>query len=318
MTPAEPVAVLSPSKGAAPSIPVPLVGARLTREELDAWYRTALLSALCFAFVVSLLSKLRVSLLGSRKRYQLVIKRWNEEDDNLHSGNRNGRGLLGNHTLIHEVTKSFNSCIVKPEVEGAEVELRVAPLLDAMGKSMRIREIFGPLMSLAVKNDEGNLGKVHKVWSKMRDVDKKRPTTLRGLLEVEKAAGIHRPGGHLADPSAAIALLWMRRTLMFSIAVLQGACEKDAHLGNLARAAYTSQLEQYHGWLLKNTFTMALSAMPSREEFMQRLAPTVKQKMEREALCIQEMRECTEASQVIIKVMCNLFDELDLEDSRKV
>ena len=36
--------------------------------------------------------------------------------------------------------------------------------------------------------------------------------TLRALLAWEKGEGVHKPGGVLADPSAAIALLWTRRT----------------------------------------------------------------------------------------------------------
>eukprot|EP00965_Chrysotila_dentata_P215010 6188512-Pleurochrysis_carterae.AAC.3 len=63
---------------------------------------------------------------------------------------------------------------------------------------------------------------------------------------------------------------------------------------------------------------MALNGMPSRDELIQRLAPNVKQPMERENLCVQEMRECVSVTQQIIRIMCSLFDELDLEDIRKV
>mmetsp|Transcript_19061 Transcript_19061/g.41195 ORF Transcript_19061/g.41195 Transcript_19061/m.41195 type:complete len:222 (+) Transcript_19061:324-989(+) len=221
--------------------------------------------------------------------------------------------------MIDEITKSFRACMSSSEMDGNKpVDLKVGPLLDAIGKSLRIGEVFGPLMVLAVKNDEGNLAKVQKVWSKMREVDRKRANTLRGLLEAEKEAGIHKPGGHLADPSAAIALLWMRRTLMFQNAVIQGAVDNSGSLQSIARAAYSAQLEQFHGWLLKNTFMMALNGMPSRDELIQRLAPNVKQPMERENLCVQEMRECVSVTQQIIRIMCSLFDELDLEDIRKV
>jgi len=44
--------------------------------------------------------------------------------------------------------------------------------------------------------------------------------SVRALLEAEKASGVHRPGGLLTDPSAAMALLWMRRTMSYYIQVL--------------------------------------------------------------------------------------------------
>ena len=36
--------------------------------------------------------------------------------------------------------------------------------------------------------------------------------TVSELLELEKARGVHQPG-HLKDPSGAVALLWIRRSL---------------------------------------------------------------------------------------------------------
>jgi hypothetical protein len=47
--------------------------------------------------------------------------------------------------------------------------------------------------------------------------------TLRAVLETERAQGLHAPG-KLADPSAAVALLWMHRSLAFQHAMLEGLC----------------------------------------------------------------------------------------------
>ena len=43
--------------------------------------------------------------------------------------------------------------------------------------------------------------------------------TLRGLLELERDSGIHGRGGVLADPSAAMAILWLRRSMDFMVGV---------------------------------------------------------------------------------------------------
>ena len=49
--------------------------------------------------------------------------------------------------------------------------------------------------------------------------------SLRELLETERATGIHKPGAVLHDPSGAIALLWMRRTLQFLGRCFQGVVD---------------------------------------------------------------------------------------------
>ena len=42
---------------------------------------------------------------------------------------------------------------------------------------------------------------------------------MRGLLELERDSGIHGAGGMLADPSAAMAILWLRRSMDFMVGV---------------------------------------------------------------------------------------------------
>ena len=45
---------------------------------------------------------------------------------------------------------------------------------------------------------------------------------MRGLLELERDSGIHGAGGVLADPSAAMAILWLRRSMDFMVGVQVG------------------------------------------------------------------------------------------------
>lgn len=45
---------------------------------------------------------------------------------------------------------------------------------------------------------------------------------MRGLLELERESGIHGRGGVLADPSAAMAILWLRRSMDFMVGVQVG------------------------------------------------------------------------------------------------
>ena len=59
----------------------------------------------------------------------------------------------------------------------------------------------------------------------------------------------------LADPSAAIALLWMRRSLQFLVHLLHELCEQGTSVAAAMRAAYDAHLEPYHGWVLKQART---------------------------------------------------------------
>eukprot|EP00962_Isochrysis_galbana_P040399 scaffold14623_cov134-Isochrysis_galbana.AAC.2 len=140
-----------------------------------------------------------------------------------------------------------------------------------------------------------------------------------------------------------MALLWMRRTMQvgagkpprntsapplpnepptrpphrYYIGVMLGAVDASHSLSSKCRTAYASILEPYHGWLLKNTFNMVLSAVPSRDEFIARLAPGVKPKHVRRAVCFGDIHECVPLMEEVVAILQQLFEELDLEDKRK-
>ena len=70
-----------------------------------------------------------------------------------------------------------------------EVQIRMEPLLEAFISSLQILETFGPLLSLAVKNDTANCDKVRTSWEVLSSAgDAQRCSTLRGLLEAERAS----------------------------------------------------------------------------------------------------------------------------------
>ena len=200
-----------------------------------------------------------------------------------------------------------------------EVEIHVEALLEAFGHTLIIGAAFGPLLSLGVKNDETNTEKVRRAWRELEAAEpSRRLTSLRELLEAERASGIHRAGGVLADPSAAIALVWLRRSLAFQNAVFAGMVDDRAGLvSNLARDAYQTHLEHFHNFWLKNTFRAGLSAMPKRDDFVQRLSPNMTGE-EREQRVYAEMAELVEIQQRVCAACSKLMIDLDLEDLRRV
>ena len=232
-----------------------------------------------------------------------------------HNGsNNNGNGST--NTIAHSTP------IARPAHRSGEIDLWVGPLLDAIEKSLGYGEIFGPLMVLAVKNDEGNLRKARKAWEKYsteeEGVHKDRVATLRGLLTMENNSGIHRPGAVLCDPSAAIAILWMRRTLQFLGRCLQGILDDNETMGEVGANAYRMELEPYHGWLLKQTFSMALNGFPSREHIYLNIGSHLPETGDKEAAVKEEVRQANEQIQLVVESMRNLYEELGLEDMRKV
>ena len=131
---------------------------------------------------------------------------------------------------------------------------------------------------------------------------------LRGLLAAEKASGVHDShGGQPADPSAAVAVLWLSRSLAFQTAVLRGLlADRAAPLSAVARAAYTEELEPHHSWLLRGNVRAGLMSMPSRVEFCARLAPTAVV-AEREPICYSEMVALIEVQEQILAEMRKLL-----------
>ena len=226
--------------------------------------------------------------------------------------------------------------------DGYGYEIMVGPLLDAFPTLVTVGVALGPSFFLLVKNDEGNLVKARRAWSRLSEESvgaEARCATLRGLLEAEVATGVHQTGGVLGDPSAAIAVLWLRRTLQFLLHVLGGLCagsgsdgggggggspsrasplkiEPEQDFKEMVRTAYAAHLEPFHGWLLRNCYVVALNTLPKRDELLQKLAPGVEPVL-RERVCVREARECIGTLRPLLDAMRALFEELDLEDLRK-
>jgi len=191
---------------------------------------------------------------------------------------------------------------------GGEPRLMVDELLEALNVAMSVCENFGSLMAPAVKNDKANFDKVRSAWEKLA-----KPPTLRQLLEAEIATKIHKPGGVLKDPSAAIALVWARRSLAFQTCLLEQLTkDRSAALSACATDAYKRHLEPHHNWILKSTFKMGLNAMPRMDEFFERLGVGREPGLDRDAV-EADMVELVESQQRVVDCIGAMLVELDLE-----
>ena len=129
------------------------------------------------------------------------------------------------HSSLHSVALAWRAVLadtVDPMGPCDDGELRLETLLHALGIATSVCELFGSLMTPAVKNDKSNCEKLRTAWEGLG-----RPKSLRDLLKAELNKGLHKPGSKgatrtLKDPSAAMAVVWVRRSLAFQTHVLNG------------------------------------------------------------------------------------------------
>ncbi|KAF1387809.1 hypothetical protein PFLUV_G00083790 [Perca fluviatilis] len=125
----------------------------------------------------------------------------------------------------------------------------IVPVLDKLGST-----VFAP-----VKMDfVGNIKKIHQ---KLMSEPASFPT-LQSIVLHEVQTENSR-----VRNSATEALLWLRRGLMFLKEFLSevNAGEQDIH--GALNNAYGKTLRQYHGWVVRGVFALALRAAPSYQSF---------------------------------------------------
>lgn len=138
--------------------------------------------------------------------------------------------------------------------------------------------------AMAAVGQDRNAAELGRNLQKIENLHRRAPAgkreTLRSLLQYEKdELGVHnhqaRGGGRrLADPSGAMGLLWVRRTLAFQERLYSNILNQDpaAPSAKAALQAYHDTLEPYHGWALQQVYSLALkNGTPSRHEMFQKL-----------------------------------------------
>jgi len=126
----------------------------------------------------------------------------------------------------------------------------IVPFFDILGSTA-----FGP-----VKSDiNGNISKLQKKY----ESDKEKFAVLQAFVEVEKAEGTTQRKNSSTD-----ALLWLKRALEFIGVFLADVLTGQPDLSKCAKKAYESTLKKYHGWMVQGIFSLAMKAVPYRENFI--------------------------------------------------
>ncbi|EOD17871.1 hypothetical protein EMIHUDRAFT_102546 [Emiliania huxleyi CCMP1516] len=207
----------------------------------------------------------------------------------------------------------------------------VAALLSAIEASLvPLLSSFGPSMAFAAQNDARNVRKVRAAASAAAAA----PDTaslqdgVDRLLSHEVASGCHKPAEKsavLADPSAAIGLTWLSRSLRFICMWMEGVCAGGAPVDAAAAtkryreamsAAYEASLAPYHGWLNRNIFNGCAKHAPGYASLIATLAPTADEAT-REALVLMDMADFATAAAPVADAVEAALARAKLVDSRR-
>lgn len=153
-------------------------------------------------------------------------------------------------------------------------------------------------------------------------------TSMVRVLQIEKDTNVHDysgPNGRLhllKDPSCAMGLLWIRRSLQFQSVLFRTLLEHEkVPAVDAALDAYRVTLLPFHGWALQKVYNIAVTnATPTREIWLARLGGFSVESFgpaEKAATC-RDLRTLLSLWDPLLARWVALYAELDLEDQRKV
>jgi hypothetical protein len=206
-----------------------------------------------------------------------------------------------------------------------------------------MRSVGGSALCLVARDLENNLRKAEGVYS----ASPSRFRTLSSLLEFERD---ERPGLHagscLGEASAAMGLLWIRRSLAFQSHLFEslipspvddrrspsggggsggeamggGGGGGGRHPRDAAHEAYQLHLAPYHGWMLRTAFPASLSQMPHRDVFLSKFAEVEPDDLDRDAeyKIVRKLGALVSTLEPLLMLWRESYERLDLEDTRRV
>jgi hypothetical protein len=216
-------------------------------------------------------------------------------------------------TRIGELAKSFEP-VLKGRGISSDIDtlglLRACRRFEALMKDIGERQV--------AKDMEGNIEKVLALY---QQTPPHRRRTISALLEYEKAMGIHGPHGTLKDPSAAVGILWIRRSLSFQSRMYKSLLKPGMDPKDATMAAYQTELQPYHGWALQQLYKLSLQyASPSRREMFLKVGGFEGTHFgeEEEQATLRDIRHLVATWQPIIARCKQIYTALDMEDKRRV
>lgn len=216
----------------------------------------------------------------------------------------------GRSSEWHAVAKSFRGCC------HGKSDVDVQQLLSSTRSYCDLLARFGRFVSPSVANVRSCIDKVDTGRREMRAQTKLKLRSVKELLRSERSK--HQKGAILADPSAAMGLLWLRRGLEFWIKVfeLQIAALKKKDQGATLAAqcdeAYRRVVKPFHGWASRRGAAVAFGLTPEWALVCDRGGLSVEDDKLR-----RELGEIVSATRELCDRLRKLQVKFELEDLRK-
>lgn len=210
---------------------------------------------------------------------------------------------------LDEVLRAFKSVL-----NGGDMD--TAKLLKACRAHLMLMKTGGAALRVVAKDMEANLNKAEALFKKLP----KEGRHLASLLEIERESGVH-DGNMLKNASAAMGLLWIRRSLAFQLDLYSSLIPSNGrHPKDAAMDAYYRTLSPYHGWLLQKAFPLSLSQMPDRKVFIAKFGGREVGELDEECEkeIVKKLKALVTTWEPIINTWRGEFERLDLEDTRRV
>ncbi|XP_068092184.1 pleckstrin homology domain-containing family A member 8 isoform X2 [Hyperolius riggenbachi] len=169
-----------------------------------------------------------------------------------------GGGSIDEHlpeTFFSTMTHRFSDLVYEGE-DGIPTEY----FLDSCHAIVPVLDKLGPTVFAPVKMDfVGNIKKINQKYI----TNKEEFTTLQKIV-------LHEVNMNVAQVrnSATEALLWLKRGLHFLFQLLTEMKNGENNVQTALSNAYGKTLRQYHGWVVRGVFALALRAAPSYEGFV--------------------------------------------------
>lgn len=224
-------------------------------------------------------------------------------------------------TTLHDLAYAWSASVVK--ADDADLDVDLEKLLKAFELSATVvGGAIGAVMAPSVKNDNGNLSVLSKVATKFR------VPRLRGLLRQELNSGVHKTSasaGHtLRDPSAALAAVWLRRSLALQTGILahlasdRSSQGSDLPMSAIVTHAYADELERFHNWMLRGTMKVAFNAAPSKDVVLRNLQGSTPKSPAGDgyATLFEDVATLVEAQKTVAAAMASPLVDLDLDRSK--
>ncbi|EJK62472.1 hypothetical protein THAOC_16919 [Thalassiosira oceanica] len=210
---------------------------------------------------------------------------------------------------LDDVCTNFSAVMTGGEIDTAQ-------LIKACRAHLSLVKSGGRALGLVAKDLECNVNKAEHVFKQSRGGG-----TLSSLLRNERDAGAHN-GSELHEDSAAMGLLWIRRSLAFQCDLYSeiaqpGSSQPPKHA---ACRSYVKHLAPFHGWMLQKVFPASLTQMSSREAMVSKFAGVALDDLDSEVdrEVSRKLKSLVSIWRPLIDVWESDFERLGLEDVRRV